>query len=135
MPARVAILGLSVGGGAACPDQEALGAPGFLADEPFLGAAASADLARGGGGARTTALPPAFSIFSTALFENLCAWTVSFLVSSPSPSTLSTSKRPRRMRLPLSEAALTSAPASKTSRSPTFTFTTTSASGLRKPRF
>ena len=35
-----------------------------------------------------SALPPAFSIFSCAAFENLCACTVTAAVSSPSPSTL-----------------------------------------------
>ena len=37
---------------------------------------------------RITALPPAFSIFSTADLENLCAWMVMAAVSSPEPRIL-----------------------------------------------
>src|ERR1700739_3842701 len=40
------------------------------------------------GAPATTALPPAFSIFSMADLENLCAWMVIAEVSSPEPSTL-----------------------------------------------
>src|SRR6202012_2364099 len=41
----------------------------------------------------TTALPPAFSIFSCADFENLWACTVTAIFSSPSPSTLMSPSR------------------------------------------
>ena len=37
-------------------------------------------------------MPPAASIFSTAVFENVCAVTESFFVSSPSPSTLTSTE-------------------------------------------
>src|SRR5436305_1745619 len=67
-------------------------------------------------------VPPAASIFSRAVFEKACAWTVSFFFSSPWPRILTgTSLRVAR-RLSARAPGLTSAPSSKrASRSARFT--------------
>src|SRR6185312_6947202 len=83
----------------------------------------------------STALPPAFSIFSTADLENACAVTVSFFLRSPLPSTLMRSARPFTRPLSRSDFSSTLAPASKRSRSPTLTSATRAGNGTLKPRF
>ena len=67
-------------------------------------------------------LPPAASIFSTAVFENPWAETVSFFVSSPSPSTFTSIESLFTSPAAFSASGVTSAPASKRlSRSRTLT--------------
>ncbi len=83
----------------------------------------------------TVAVPPAFSIFSLALLLNAFASTSSFLSSSPLPSTLRTSKRPRTRRASRRASSFTVAPASKRERSATLTVTTFFVNGFVKPNF
>ena len=67
-------------------------------------------------------VPPAASIFSTADFENECAVTESFFVSSPSPRTFTSTESFAMSPAAFSASSVTSAPASKRSSSePTFT--------------
>jgi hypothetical protein len=74
------------------------------------------------GGLSHVTLPPAASIFSTALFENAWAETESFTVRSPWPSTFTSERRFRIRPASLSSSGVTSVPAlNLDSRSRTFT--------------
>ena len=90
---------------------------GFLCD----GAAALCRFFRSTG-SRSRDLPPAASIFSTADLENECAVTESFFVSSPSPSTFTSTESLRTSPAARNASSVTSASFSKRcSRSPTLT--------------
>jgi hypothetical protein len=64
--------------------------------------------------------PPAASIFSTALFENAWAETVSFTPRSPWPRIFTSRRRFRIKPFSSSSSGVTSLPASKRARSRTF---------------
>src|SRR5690606_19097842 len=81
----------------------------------------------------TSTRPPAASIFSRAPLLNRCARTVSFLVSSPLPSTFTTSKAPFRSPIDTRASASTVAPSSKRARSRTLTSPTFRAKRFTKP--
>ena len=65
-------------------------------------------------------LPPAASIFSTALFEKACAETDSFTSRSPWPRTFTSRLRLRTRPASFSSSGVTSVPASNRARSRTF---------------
>src|SRR5258708_7055509 len=80
-----------------------------------------------------SALPPAFSIFSFAEAENLCALTETGLVNSPSPRILRPSLRPLTAPASTSLSRSTSARPS-VSRPPTLTSAYSIRNGLVNPR-
>ena len=86
------------------------------ADSSATGAAALCFLRLRSTGSRSrVTVPPAASIFSTADFENECAVTASFFVSSPSPRTLTSTDSFAISPAAFSASSVTSAPASKRS--------------------
>ena len=66
-------------------------------------------------------MPPAASTFSRAVCDAACTVIVSFLVSSPEPSSFTSLRTDRIRRFAFSVSGVTSSPASKRSRSRTLT--------------
>ena len=66
-------------------------------------------------------MPPIFSIFVTALVENLLALTVNFLVSSPLPNTLTPSSSFLIRPTSFNKAISTTVPSSNLFKSDTLT--------------
>src|SRR6185437_7794430 len=84
---------------------------------------------------RTSAFPPARSIFSRADLLNLCARTVSATFNSPSPRIFTPSRIARTMPCPESRSGVTVSPAANTFKPSTFTTANSLPNGLVKPRF
>src|SRR5690606_5164787 len=83
----------------------------------------------------TSVAPPAAAIFSSAVRENLCAFTVSFTERSPSPSTFNPSFRFFTMPFSFRSSGVTTVPSSNRLRSFTLITAYSLRFGLVKPRF
>ena len=81
----------------------------------------------------TSAVPPAFSIFSFADAENADALTTSFFVSSPSPRIFTVSIERGTMPGPCSAATSTVPDLNRFSRSPTLTAKISTRNGFLNP--